>query len=273
MATKKVVSPRTKKVLLDVIDKSIRNPVVQANFIESRGEWCKLHGTINRYVDATSLKRCMHCDRINEQKLVEMMERDVRNQHEAEEAKAKASRFSFVSADKLSEMTGAPVLAHDTYVIQKWEEQRVKYLEKHTKSPCAEPPRWKLPDERKSYCHHFEIGDENKGGVSAYIHFGIYEDFRLGEVFIRAAKMGGYISGFTDGFATALSISLQHGIPLKVMADKFRHQSFDPSGFVKGSPEEIHTCSSVLDYVVNYLTLRFPDGYLEMSRRGLDKVD
>jgi ribonucleoside-diphosphate reductase alpha chain len=52
-----------------------------------------------------------------------------------------------------------------------------------------------------------------------------------GEIFIRMAKEGSTVSGLMDSFATAISLALQHGVPLKVLCEKFAHTRFEPSGW------------------------------------------
>ncbi|HEY4611706.1 MAG TPA: vitamin B12-dependent ribonucleotide reductase, partial [Bacteroidota bacterium] len=78
------------------------------------------------------------------------------------------------------------------------------------------PPRRRLPDERQSITHKFSIA-----GHEGYITVGMFEDGMPGEVFITMSKEGSTISGLMDSFATGISISLQYGVPLKVMVDKF----------------------------------------------------
>ena len=70
--------------------------------------------------------------------------------------------------------------------------------------------RRKLPDERQSLTHKFSIA-----GHEGYIHVGLYEDGEPGEIFVRMAKEGSTISGLMDSFATAISLALQHGVPLQ----------------------------------------------------------
>ena len=41
------------------------------------------------------------------------------------------------------------------------------------------------------------------------------------------AKEGSTIAGLMDSFATAISISVQHGVPLKLLCDKFAHTRFE----------------------------------------------
>ncbi len=113
--------------------------------------------------------------------------------------------------------------------------------------------RRKLPDERRSITHKFAIA-----GHDGYIHVGMYDDGSPGEIFIRMAKEGSTISGLMDSFATAVSLALQHGVPLKLLVDKFSRTRFEPSGWT-GNPE-IPRASSIMDYLFRWLEAKFlPD--------------
>ncbi len=116
--------------------------------------------------------------------------------------------------------------------------------------PASRPYRRRLPDERQSITHKFKIG-----GHEGYITVGMYEDGQPGEIFVTMAKEGSTISGLMDSFATAISISLQHGVPLKLLVDKFSHTRFEPSGW-SGSPE-IGYAKSIMDYLFRWLGLKF----------------
>ena len=76
-----------------------------------------------------------------------------------------------------------------------------------------------------------------------------------GEIFIRMAKEGSTISGLMDSFATAVSMALQYGVPLKVLVDKFQHVRFEPSGWTGSS--EIPYAKSIMDYIFRWLGIRF----------------
>ncbi len=110
--------------------------------------------------------------------------------------------------------------------------------------------RKKLPDERQSLTHKFSIA-----GHEGYIHVGLYETGEPGEIFVRMAKEGSTISGLMDSFATAISLALQHGVPLRLLCDKFSRTRFEPSGFT-GNPE-IPRASSIMDYLFRYLASKF----------------
>src|SRR5688572_23738911 len=87
------------------------------------------------------------------------------------------------------------------------------------------PTRRKLPDERHSITHKFDIA-----GHEGYITVGLFDDGTPGEIFLTMAKEGSTISGFADAFAQAISYALQYGVPLQVLVDKFSHARFEPSG-------------------------------------------
>jgi ribonucleoside-diphosphate reductase alpha chain len=117
----------------------------------------------------------------------------------------------------------------------------------------AGPPaavRRKLPDERQSLTHKFSVA-----GHEGYIHVGLYETGEPGEIFVRMAKEGSTISGLMDSFATAISLSLQHGVPLQLLIDKFSRTRFEPSGFT-GNPE-IPRATSIMDYIFRWLAAKF----------------
>jgi ribonucleoside-diphosphate reductase alpha chain len=127
-----------------------------------------------------------------------------------------------------------------------------------TKNGMAEnketrPLRRKLPDERRSITHKFDIA-----GHEGYIIAGMYEDGQPGEIFITMSKEGSTISGLMDSFATAISIALQYGVPLRGLVDKFSHMRFEPSGFTKNP--DIPMAKSIMDYIFRWLATKFLDG-------------
>jgi ribonucleoside-diphosphate reductase alpha chain len=134
------------------------------------------------------------------------------------------------------------------------EERRLVEALRVRKSRPAGPPmanRYKLPDERASFTHKFSIG-----GHEGYITVGMYEDQSPGEIFVRMAKEGSVIAGLMDSFATAISLALQHGVPLHVLIEKFKGTRFEPSGFTGN--QEIPIATSIMDYLFRWLAIRFP---------------
>ncbi len=111
--------------------------------------------------------------------------------------------------------------------------------------------RRKLPAERPSMTHRFEVG-----GFEGYLNVGFYPDtMEPGEMFITIAKEGSTISGLLDTIATMTSISLQSGTPLKALVRKFKDMRFDPSGFTDNP--DIPTAKSIVDYIFRYLGLKY----------------
>jgi len=118
------------------------------------------------------------------------------------------------------------------------------------------PPRavrHRLQEERASITHKFSIA-----GHEGYITVGLYPNGQPGEIFIRMAKEGSTVSGLMDAFATSISLALQHGVPLKVLCEKFAHTRFEPSGWTGN--EQIGYAKSLMDYIFRWLNLRFLSG-------------
>ncbi len=118
------------------------------------------------------------------------------------------------------------------------------------------PPRavrHKLQEERASITHKFKVGDHE-----GYITVGLYPDGEPGELFVTMAKEGSTVSGLMDSFALAVSIALQHGVPLKLFCEKFAHTRFEPSGWSGNA--DIGYAKSIMDYIFRWLQLRFLTG-------------
>jgi len=118
------------------------------------------------------------------------------------------------------------------------------------------PPRavrHRLPEERASVTHKFSIA-----GHEGYITVGLYPTGQPGEIFIKMAKEGSTVSGLMDAFATSISLALQHGVPLRVLCEKFAHTRFEPSGWTGN--EQIGYAKSLMDYIFRWLNLRFLSG-------------
>jgi len=134
------------------------------------------------------------------------------------------------------------------------EERRLVEALRARKNRPSGPPmanRYKLPDERASFTHKFSIG-----GHEGYLTVGLYPDGSPGEIFVRMAKEGSVIAGLMDSFATAISLALQHGVPLHVLIEKFKGTRFEPSGFTGN--QEIPIATSIMDYLFRWLAIRFP---------------
>ncbi len=118
---------------------------------------------------------------------------------------------------------------------------------------AVKPHRHRLPAERTAVTHKFEIS-----GHEGYITVGLYPDGQPGEIFLKMAKEGSTVSGLMDTVATAISLALQYGVPLRDLVNKFAHVRFEPSGFTGNS--EIPIAKSVVDYIFRWLGSRFLGG-------------
>jgi ribonucleoside-diphosphate reductase alpha chain len=115
------------------------------------------------------------------------------------------------------------------------------------------PKRRRMPRERQSITHKFSIG-----GHEGYITAGMYEDRTVGEIFLTdIGKEGSTLRGMMNAFATAISLSLQYGVPLETLVRKFSYMRFEPEGMT--SNPEIPFSKSMPDYIMRWLASRFLD--------------
>ena len=120
------------------------------------------------------------------------------------------------------------------------------------------PFRRHLPSTRNSLTHKFAVG-----GHEGYITVGLFEDGKPGELFITMAKEGSTIGGLMDTVGTLTSLSLQYGVPVEAMVNKFAHMRFEPSGWT-GNPD-IPNAKSLPDYIFRWLGMRFVAGYRDAN--------
>ncbi|MBI3866533.1 MAG: vitamin B12-dependent ribonucleotide reductase [Planctomycetia bacterium] len=125
-------------------------------------------------------------------------------------------------------------------------------------SASPAPFRRHLPATRRSLTHKFSVG-----GHEGYITVGLFEDGKPGELFITMAKEGSTIGGLMDTIGTLTSLSLQYGVPIEAMVNKFAHMRFEPAGWT-GNPD-IPNAKSVPDYIFRWLGMEFVPGYREAN--------
>ncbi len=133
--------------------------------------------------------------------------------------------------------------------------------DKSAEKAVAAPRRERLPDTRQSVTHKFSVA-----GHEGYITVGMYPDGRPGEMFITMAKEGSTVGGLMDCFGTAVSMSLQYGVPLEVYVNKFSHTRFEPMGHTPNP--DIRFAKSIVDYIFRWLGTTFLPGYREANSRG-----
>ncbi len=115
------------------------------------------------------------------------------------------------------------------------------------------PRRERLPNRRRGYTQKARVG-----GQKIYLRTGNYADGRLGEIFIDMHKEGATFRSLMNNFAIAVSLGLQHGVPLEKFVDVFRGARFEPAGLVEGN-ERIEHATSILDYIFRELAISYLD--------------
>jgi ribonucleoside-diphosphate reductase alpha chain len=119
--------------------------------------------------------------------------------------------------------------------------------------------RERLPDTRRSINHKLVLCHTKGNGKIERLHFylviGMYGDGRPAELFITVNKGNDTISGFCKVFGILISLCLQSGVPLDKLYEKLAHQDFEPKGFTEN--KDIHSCSSVVDYVMKFMHNEF----------------
>jgi ribonucleoside-diphosphate reductase alpha chain len=111
--------------------------------------------------------------------------------------------------------------------------------------------RRKLPNRRKGYTQKATIG-----GHKVYLRTGEFDDGGLGEIFVDMHKEGAAFRSLMNAFSMAISLGLQHGVPLEEFVDSFTFVRFEPSGMVQGN-DTIKMATSVVDYIFRELAVSY----------------
>jgi ribonucleoside-diphosphate reductase alpha chain len=111
--------------------------------------------------------------------------------------------------------------------------------------------RRRLPDRRAGYTQKARVGNHK-----IYLRTGEYEDGTLGEIFVDMHKEGAAFRSMTNCFAIAISLGLQHGVPLDEFVDAFVFTRFEPNGMVVGNPH-IKMTTSIIDYIFRELAITY----------------
>jgi ribonucleoside-diphosphate reductase alpha chain len=129
--------------------------------------------------------------------------------------------------------------------------------------PSSPARRRELPGRRSGYTQKAAVG-----GHKLFLRTGEYEDGSLGEIFVALHKEGAAFRGLMDNFAHAVSLGLQHGVPLERFVEAFTFTRFGPAGVVEGDPA-VHAATSLLDYAFRHLAANYlgrhdiPDAEIE----------
>ncbi|MEW6058332.1 MAG: vitamin B12-dependent ribonucleotide reductase [Bdellovibrionota bacterium] len=110
--------------------------------------------------------------------------------------------------------------------------------------------RRRLPRKRGGFTVEAKVA-----GHKVYLRTGEYEDGSLGEIFIDMHKEGATFRSLLNCFAIAVSLGLQHGVPLEEYVDVFTFTRFEPQGMV--DHPNIKTATSVVDFVFRVLGMEY----------------
>ncbi len=112
------------------------------------------------------------------------------------------------------------------------------------------PRRVRLPKSRRGQTTSFTVG-----GAEGYMTASVYDNGRLGEVFLKLGKQGSTLAGVMDAFSIAISIALQYGVPLETYVQKFTNLAFEPAGMT--DDPDLRIAKSVMDYIFRRLALDY----------------
>ena len=125
-------------------------------------------------------------------------------------------------------------------------------------NPPGERPfgmRVRLPKKRAGFTQEALVG-----GHKIFLRTGEYEGGKLGEIFIDMHKEGAAFRSIMNCFAMAVSIGLQHGVPLQTFVDQFTFTRFEPQGIVEGHPF-VKLSTSIVDYLFRVLGVEYLGRY------------
>lgn len=114
--------------------------------------------------------------------------------------------------------------------------------------------RERLPEIRKGITWKFTIYTREAEEIDGYVNTGVYEDGRLGEIFVTVGKMGDW-SRWIDSWAKAVSQLLQNGVSVEDVFRRHVGEQFDPSGAT--NCKEVPRCSSVVDLISRWVLNKY----------------
>ena len=139
--------------------------------------------------------------------------------------------------------------AHDAELAEKVAKLE-QALASQTTVVVKQPIRERLPRRRRSSTFSFRVAD-----CEGYVHVGEYEDGRAGEVFMKVSKQGSTLAGIMDAFSIAVSLGLQHGVPLKTYVSKYTNMRFEPAGMT--DDPDLRIAASLVDYIFRRLAVDY----------------
>ena len=159
-----------------------------------------------------------------------------------------------------------PVVSHAAYLamhdaVAAFVHAMPARLSDAAQTPRFGSPRRELPHRRAGYTQKAAVG-----GHKLFLRTGEYDDGQLGEIFLALHKEGAAFRGLMDNFAVAVSLGLQHGVPLDAFVEAFTFTRFGPAGAVEGDPA-VSNATSLLDYAFRHLAANY------LGRRDIPEAE
>ena len=155
----------------------------------------------------------------------------------------------------VADPSASPSEVHDAELALKVADLE-KALDRQT-VVVKQPIRERLPRRRNSSTWKFRVAD-----CEGYVTVGEYEDGRPGEVFMKVSKQGSTLAGIMDAFSIAVSLGLQHGVPLATFVQKYTSMRFEPAGMT--DDPDLRIAASLVDYIFRRLAV----DYLSLDERA-----
>jgi ribonucleoside-diphosphate reductase alpha chain len=176
------------------------------------------------------------------------------------EAKAEEPVVEVVKAEPapVAKVEARMVAAAPSAAVATGSESGAEFGPLFSKSPALGPQRafrYRLPKKRRGFTQEARIG-----GHKVFLRTGEYEDGQLGEIFIDMHKEGAAFRSMMNAFAIAVSMGLQHGVPLAEFVDQFTFTRFEPQGAVSGHAN-VKFATSIIDYVFRVLGIEYQRRY------------
>ena len=186
---------------------------------------------------------------------------------------------SKLSQPLMNQLVDTPELTDEDEggVVERMVEETVKTLP--LPEPVAKPVaeafvkdyiaiRRPLPNRKRS-----ENIKAKVGGHSVRLITGEYPDGKLGEIFLLTSKEGAAWRAMLSQFAIAVSIGLQHGVPIDAFVKSFIFSKFEPSGMIEGGSGRVKMSSSIVDWVFRELAIEYAgrDDLAHVAEEDLDQ--
>jgi ribonucleoside-diphosphate reductase alpha chain len=165
------------------------------------------------------------------------------------------SKMSQAMATSLDLLDGVDTLMDDQATATEKTPVVAQAMTAHLAQQLVRTYRRRMPNRRGGYTQAVSVG-----GTKIYLRTGEYEDGSLGEIFLDIHREGAALRAILNCFAIAVSMGLQHGVPLEEFCDAFLFTRFEPGGMVSGS-DTIKMSTSLIDFVFRELAISYLGRY------------